>query len=490
ARLSVLISLFFAAATLFALSAGVIQSVGALALIAWIAAQFPGLDYRNQGTGRSIQRVFVPLFLGVMALLIAAAGLFDLRDAVRFEVVFAGDTRTVLVAIAVAVFGWAMMGQVLFHIWLLHGVVAPGPSLPLLLLGVPLLGLSGLSVFEAQLPGVAPWLTSAAGVSAFLLAVFACFQSDILRVVACIVGAVSGLALLAISLGGSGVAMALFLTQSLGLALLLWGAARVVRANGGDGDLAHMGGRKTALPVTYFTMLIGAAGVSGLGLPVAYAGAPLGLGGFEAMGVLLTLAANAGALWIVLITLFFTALAVWRAMLLCFQGDARKALPSESIVEERATRWVLSALALLVILAPARITPEAVAVPAPFLAAPALIFAASLIVAAALFVWRLDGTGKLTRGLGAPGETLSQGGQIDKLASTLVIAPGPWFGRTLGHTLDAALLDALMTRLARALLPPLAGWWHRLGSGRAAPYALTALVGVVLLSTIVAMVGA
>ncbi|MEO0678440.1 MAG: hypothetical protein AAFZ02_12895 [Pseudomonadota bacterium] len=106
ARLSVLISLFFAASTLFALSAGVIQSVGALTLIAWIAAQLPGLDYRNQGTGRSMQRVFVPLFLGVMALLIAAAGLFELRDAVRFEVVFAGDTRTVLVAIAVAVFGW------------------------------------------------------------------------------------------------------------------------------------------------------------------------------------------------------------------------------------------------------------------------------------------------------------------------------------------------------------------------------------------------
>ncbi|MEO1705826.1 MAG: hypothetical protein AAFR50_10895, partial [Pseudomonadota bacterium] len=101
ARLSVLISLFFAASTLFALSAGVIQSVGALTLIAWIAAQFPGLDYRNQGTGRSMQRVFVPLILGVMALLIAAAGLFELRDAVRFEVVFAGDTRTVLVAIAV-----------------------------------------------------------------------------------------------------------------------------------------------------------------------------------------------------------------------------------------------------------------------------------------------------------------------------------------------------------------------------------------------------
>jgi NADH-quinone oxidoreductase subunit L len=99
-------------------------------------------------------------------------------------------------------------------------------------------------------------------------------------------------------------------------ALLFLGSGAVIHALHGEQDIRHMGGLKKALPITYWTFLIGA---------IAIAGVPPLAGFFSKDEILFrTFAGGHRILWVIgLITSFLTATYMFRLVFLTFHGERR-----------------------------------------------------------------------------------------------------------------------------------------------------------------------
>ncbi|MEL7300094.1 MAG: hypothetical protein AAFM92_06895 [Pseudomonadota bacterium] len=498
ARLSVIHGLFLAAALLFFAATDTVQMLGGLLLMAWFGSQLAGFDYRSQAAGRAAQRVLVPLLLAVLVLALAAAALFAGRDGAGFEILFAepltGETsafgRAALLgsvaSLAILLSAAILLGLLFAHVWLAETALTPTPAMPLLPIVCALAAYWLIDTHGTVLTDAHRALLAALGtISAVVLAALAILQQEIRRSVALLAGSVGGIVALMLALGFADIALAHLLAQASCLALLLWGVSSIA-TRGDECDLWQLGGRKAAFRTHYGAMLVGAAGLSGLGLPFPYDGAVLGLGGFASTGVLLSALHGTGYFTPVIAALVLTSFAIWRVIVMTFEGNPRSTLP-EDIAEPSVTRGVLIAAGFLVVLTTLWVPdPASIAAPTWVSAVPLICFAAGLTLAAFFFVLRLGWAKALSRRLPAPGGALA----AETLVGALIKRPAGWAGETLGHKLDASGLDALMLRLARSLHPSLTQLWARFNAGRTAPYAITALVGLVLLSTILAMVGA
>ena len=104
-------------------------------------------------------------------------------------------------------------------------------------------------------------------------------------------------------------------------ALLFLGSGAVIHALAGEQDIRNMGGLKKALPITYWTFLIGA---------IAIAGVPP-LAGFFSKDEILWKTFDGGhrLMWIIgLITSFLTATYMFRLVFLTFHGERRHDAPA------------------------------------------------------------------------------------------------------------------------------------------------------------------
>jgi NADH-quinone oxidoreductase subunit L len=101
-------------------------------------------------------------------------------------------------------------------------------------------------------------------------------------------------------------------------ALLFLGSGAVIHALGGEQDLRRMGGLKKALPITYWTFLVGALAISGVP----------GLAGFFSKDEILFLTYESGhtMLWAIgLLTSLLTAVYMFRVVFLAFHGEPHPA---------------------------------------------------------------------------------------------------------------------------------------------------------------------
>jgi NADH-quinone oxidoreductase subunit L len=156
-------------------------------------------------------------------------------------------------------------------------------------------------------------------ITAFFMALVAIVQNDIKRVVA--YSTLSQLGYMTVALGASAYAAGIFhlVTHAFFKALLFLGAGSVIIALHHQQDMRKMGGLRKYMPVTYWTLLIGA---------IASAGIP-GFSGFfskdaiiEAVHLSRTPGA-AFAYFCVLTTVFVTALYTFRLVFMTFHGPER-----------------------------------------------------------------------------------------------------------------------------------------------------------------------
>jgi len=140
-------------------------------------------------------------------------------------------------------------------------------------------------------------------------------QNDIKKVLA--YSTVSQLGYMFLALGVLGYSSALFhvLTHAFFKALMFLGAGSVIHAMSNEQDLRRMGGLRKALPVTFFTFLIGCLAISGI---------PPFSGFFSKDEILSHAFEHSKALWAVgLLTAFLTAFYMFRLLFLAFFGEFR-----------------------------------------------------------------------------------------------------------------------------------------------------------------------
>jgi NADH-quinone oxidoreductase subunit L len=234
-----------------------------------------------------------------------------------------GEFGTVsAIALLLCVGATGKSAQIPLHVWLPDAMEGPTPvsalihAATMVTAGVYLIGRN--AVLFSHAPDVLLIVAIVGTATALMAGTIALVQNDIKRVLAYSTVSQLGYMFLAMGMGAFGAGIFHLYTHAFFKALLFLGSGAVIHALAGEQDMRRMGGLKRALPVTYWTFLIGA---------LAIAGVP-GLAGFFSKDEILFRTFEHGhvLLWAVgVLTSLLTATYMFRAVFLTFHGASRVA---------------------------------------------------------------------------------------------------------------------------------------------------------------------
>jgi NADH-quinone oxidoreductase subunit L len=212
--------------------------------------------------------------------------------------------------------------QIPLYVWLPDAMEGPTPvsalihAATMVTAGVYMIGRNAELFSHA--PDTLLVVAIVGGVTALMAGTIGLVQNDIKRVLAYSTVSQLGYMFLAMGMGAYAAGIFHLYTHAFFKALLFLGSGAVIHALAGEQDIRHMGGLKKALPITYWTFLIGA---------IAIAGVP-GLAGFFSKDEILwrTFANGHWILWTIgVITSLLTATYMFRLVFLTFHGERRAA---------------------------------------------------------------------------------------------------------------------------------------------------------------------
>jgi NADH-quinone oxidoreductase subunit L len=209
--------------------------------------------------------------------------------------------------------------QIPLYVWLPDAMEGPTPvsalihAATMVTAGVYMIGRN--AVLFSHAPETLGIIAVVGTATAFLAGTIGLVQNDIKRVLAYSTVSQLGYMFLAMGVGAYAAGIFHLYTHAFFKALLFLGSGAVIHALAGEQDIRRMGGLKDALPITYWTFLIGA---------LAIAGVP-GLAGFFSKDEILyrTYATGHTGLWaLALLTSLLTAVYMFRLLFLAFHGQA------------------------------------------------------------------------------------------------------------------------------------------------------------------------
>ncbi len=164
-------------------------------------------------------------------------------------------------------------------------------------------------------------------------------QNDIKKVFAYSTVSQLGYMFLGCGVGAFSAGVYHLMTHAFFKALLFLGAGSVIHACGGEQDMRRMGGLRSKIPITFWTLLMGALAISGF---------PYFSGFFSKDAILVAAHHHAPWMfWVGVVTAGMTAFYVFRAMFLTFFGTYRgTAHPHESPISMTAPLIVLAGLSV------------------------------------------------------------------------------------------------------------------------------------------------
>jgi NADH-quinone oxidoreductase subunit L len=322
-----------------------------------------GFWYGDRKNGRAAQKAFIVTRIGDTALAIGLFLLFwelgtlDLATAVeRAQLAWSeGDARVTLAAALILAGAAGKSAQIPLHVWLPDAMAGPTPvsalihAATMVTAGVYLIARL-YPIFELA-PAVLLAVAIVGTLTLLLGALSALVQRDLKRVLAYSTMSQLGYMVLALGVGAYAAAIFHLITHAFFKALLFLAAGQVIAALRGEHDLARMGGLRHALPVPFWTFLIGAASLAAL---------PIVTAGFYSKELILWAvwtAEPAGALFAIfaLLGTLLTALYAFRVVFLAFFGEART--EPEPPRRDRRITVPLVILAALAVVAGALETP-------------------------------------------------------------------------------------------------------------------------------------
>ena len=285
-----------------------------------------GFEFRRMTAAGAGMKAFIVNRAGDAGLLLGVLLVWSIAGTLSFSgaheaIGRLGQGAGVVTAIAILFFigSTGKSAQFPLHVWLPDAMEGPAPvsalihAATMVTAGVYLLARAHV-LFD--LSRSASTVIAAVGAfTAIFAATIALVQTDIKRILAYSTVSQLGYMFLAIGTGAWWVAVFHLFTHAFFKALLFLGAGSVIHALHGEQDVRKMGALKSAMPVTHWTMFIGAVALSGIP----------GLAGFFSKDAILAQAYHSGATLLYgigLVTAGLTAFYMWRLMHLTFYGNS------------------------------------------------------------------------------------------------------------------------------------------------------------------------
>src|SRR5499427_9473344 len=158
--------------------------------------------------------------------------------------------------------------QFLLHTWLPDAMEGPTPVSALIhaatMVTAGVFMVARLSPLFSLSPGASGFVTFIGATTAMFAATIGLVQNDIKRIIAYSTCSQLGYMFVAMGVGAYSVGMFHLLTHAFFKALLFLGSGSVIIAMHHEQDIRMMGGLRTKIPVTYWTMVVGTLALTGL----------------------------------------------------------------------------------------------------------------------------------------------------------------------------------------------------------------------------------
>ena len=311
-----------------------------------------GFWYSNAAYADAAKKAFVMNRIGDLGFLIGVFVIIQTFGSVAFADVFpkvalmhSGNATLTLITILLFIGATGKSAQIPLFTWLPDAMAGPTPvsalihAATMVTAGIYMIARSNLMF---TLSPITMHIIVVIGITTIeLAALIALTQTDIKKVLA--YSTVSQLGYMFLGLGVGAYTGAFFhvLTHAFFKALLFLGAGSVIHAVSGEQDMRNMGGLKSKLPVTYWTMLIGT---------VAIAGLPPFAGFFSKDEILSHVFAHNQVLWVIgVIAAMFTSFYMFRMLYLTFFGKFRGTHEQEHHLHESPSSMTIPLIVLAVL---------------------------------------------------------------------------------------------------------------------------------------------
>ena len=425
---------------------------------------------------------------GVWTLEVTAieAHLDVLRDAT-----LGGVSVPLLIGLLLFVGATGKSAQIPLYVWLPDAMAGPTPVSALIhaatMVTAGVYMVARLHAVYALAPAALAVIAVVGTLTALLAATIALAQTDIKKVLA--YSTVSQLGYLFLGLGVGAPAAAVFhlVTHAFFKALLFLGAGSVIHGMSGEQDMRRMGGLRTRMPVTFATMSVGALALSGL---------PPFSGFFSKDEILWNAAAGPHASPVLcaigLLVAFLTAFYTGRLVCLTFLGSSRVSAEAKHHLHE-SPGIMTGPLVVLAVLAfgggflpvPHVLEPVLGHEHAPHTAPWFMALATSLAVGGLGLAWfcylaRPDVPAAVAARLGGLYTLVRDKFRVDEVYEAAVVRPVFAAAEFGAREVDPKVIDGAVNGVG-ALAATASDVWRRLQTGNVQHYALSFLVGALVL---------
>ena len=311
-----------------------------------------GFWFTNVNYASAAKKAFVMNRIGDLGFLLAVFFIYSTFGSVEFANVFpqaallpSGSTILVVITLLLFVGATGKSAQLPLFTWLPDAMAGPTPvsalihAATMVTAGIYMIARSNILFTLAPLTMN---IVAIVGLStAIVAALIAITQNDIKKVLA--YSTVSQLGYMFLGLGVGAYTGAFFhvITHAFFKALLFLGAGSVIHAMHHEQDMRNMGGLKSKLPITFFTMLMGTIAISGL---------PPFSGFFSKDEILAHVYEHNPTLWVIgVIGAMLTAFYMFRMFFLTFWGSFRGTKEQEKHLHESPKSMTIPLVVLAIL---------------------------------------------------------------------------------------------------------------------------------------------
>ena len=311
-----------------------------------------GFWFTNVNYASAAKKAFVMNRIGDLGFLLAVFFIYSTFGSVEFANVFpqaallpSGSTILVVITLLLFVGATGKSAQLPLFTWLPDAMAGPTPvsalihAATMVTAGIYMIARSNILFTLAPLTMN---IVAIVGLStAIVAALIAITQNDIKKVLA--YSTVSQLGYMFLGLGVGAYTGAFFhvITHAFFKALLFLGAGSVIHAMHHEQDMRNMGGLKSKLPITFFTMLMGTIAISGL---------PPFSGFFSKDEILAHVYEHNPTLWVIgVLGAMLTAFYMFRMLFLTFWGSFRGTKEQENHLHESPKSMTIPLVVLAIL---------------------------------------------------------------------------------------------------------------------------------------------